>query len=143
MAFAIQHSAQTEVIAYEDPTLPIKFVYDTLTPRAHFISIQKQAKLDVTTNELEALFQLIGRFLSKHSELNTEAIFSFHRGAWTQQNTKGWHAHLCVEKQAYLRLAKVAIKVDDYRSFSKKNNSHDVAREHSNKCSMDKWCEGY
>ena len=117
MASTSQHSNAINVIAYDDPTLPVQFVFDTPTPRPHFISIQKQRQPNVTSTELDALYQLIGRFLLKYPELNTDAIFSFHRGAWSKQNTRTWHAHLCVNKQAYLRLAKVAIKVDRWPCF--------------------------
>jgi hypothetical protein len=106
MATASSHSATSEVIAYNEDSQPVQLVYDTWTPRPHFIVVQCKPKQDATTTELQATYEIIGRFLRASSEYDEEAILSFHRGQWYQQHTGKWHAHLCVPKQPYLNQAK-------------------------------------
>ncbi|CAF1569925.1 unnamed protein product [Adineta steineri] len=107
-----------EVIAYEVPGQPVQIVYDTWTPRPHFIIIQNQPKKDATSAELQATFELISHFLYKNSQFDTQAILSFHCGKWYQQHTPQWHAHLCVPYEEYLKEAQIQItKVGNNREW--------------------------
>jgi len=105
MATANSNSATSEVIAYEENGQPVKLVYDTWTPRPHFIVVQAVPKQDATTTELQATYEIIGRFLRANPQFNEDAILSFHRGEWYQKHTGKWHAHLCVPEQPYLQQA--------------------------------------
>lgn len=103
-------SLHTEpVVAYEEPHQPIRLVYDTWTPRPHFILEQTRKTRDATTNELQAAYELIGRFLRENRLFDDEAVLSFHRGRWYKQNTPHWHAHLCVPYNHYLASAEKAV----------------------------------
>ncbi|CAF1450098.1 unnamed protein product [Adineta steineri] len=97
------------VIAYEESGQPVKIVYDTWTPRPHFIIKQYQPKEDVSNSELQATFEIINHFLHKNSQFDTQAILAFHRGTWYKQHTSEWHAHLCVSQEEYLKVAKIQI----------------------------------
>ncbi|CAF1405654.1 unnamed protein product [Adineta steineri] len=97
------------VIAYEESGQPVKIVYDTWTPRPHFIIKQYQPKEDVSNSELQATFDIINHFLHKNSQFDTQAILAFHRGTWYKQHTSEWHAHLCVSQEEYLKEAKIQI----------------------------------
>jgi len=109
MAAASSHRYTSEVIAYEENKQPVKLVYDTWTPRPHFIVVQTKPSADATTDELEATYKIIGSFLRANPKFDEDAILSFHRGKWYQQHTGKWHAHLCVPKQPYLEEAKVKV----------------------------------
>ncbi|CAF1045420.1 unnamed protein product [Adineta ricciae] len=104
------HAATAEVIAYDDATKPIKIVYDTWTPRPHFIIVQREQKKDATDTELQATFEIVGQFLSENRQFVDQAILSFHRGSWYQENTSKWHAHICVPLAPYLQQARNQIR---------------------------------
>lgn len=110
--------AATEVIAYEPDSNPLRLVYDTWTPRSHFIIVQKTPQQDATAQDLQASYELIGRFLTDNSQYNDGAILSFHCGEWYQKNTDKWHAHLCVPKESYLNNVRTKVVF-----LCKKNNS--------------------
>lgn len=109
MAAANPHTVTKEVIAYEKSGQPVYLVYDTWTPRPHFIIVQYQSKQDANDDELQASYEIIGRFLHDNSKFDNKAILSFHRGKWYQQHTSKWHAHLCVPEQPYLEEAKIKV----------------------------------
>jgi hypothetical protein len=111
MARASSHSDTDETIVYREDGQPVQLVYDTWTPRPHFIVVQREPQSEATSAELQATYEVIGRFLSANSKFDQEAILSFHRGEWYQQHTGKWHAHLCVPKQPYLQQAVKAIPV--------------------------------
>ena len=93
------------VVAYEEPGRPVRLVFDTWTPRAHFVVNQCWPQQDASQAELQATYEIIARFLQNNRLFDEEAILSFHRGQWYQQHTGHWHAHLCVPRQPYLQLA--------------------------------------
>ena len=105
MASGGSHSSASEVIAYEKTDKPVKLVYDTWTPRPHFIVVQHTPKSDANSAELEETFKIIDDFLRENTAFDQDAILSFHRGEWYQQNTGHWHAHLCVPYGPYLKQA--------------------------------------
>jgi hypothetical protein len=109
MATARSHNATSEVIAYKEDRQPVQLVYDTWTPRPHFIAVQCVQQQDATATELQATYEMIGRFLSAYPKYDENAILSFHRGKWYQKHTGKWHAHLCVPKQPYLDEAKTKV----------------------------------
>jgi hypothetical protein len=109
MAAANHRVSTPSVIAYEEDNQPVRLVYDTWTPRPHFIAVQCLQKKEVAPGELEATYAIIGHFLDKNRDFDQEAILSFHRGKWYQQNTQHWHAHLCVPKEPYLEMAKTQV----------------------------------
>lgn len=103
------HNDKNEVIAYKEAKQPVQLVYDTWTPRPHFIIVQCESKQDATSAELQVTYEIIGNFLRKNPQFDQDAILSFHRGVWYQQHTGKWHAHLCVPKQPYLNQAKTQV----------------------------------
>lgn len=112
------HRNAESVVAYEESGRAIRLVFDTWTPRAHFVLTHTYPKADATPAELQETYGLIARFLNLNtsSEFNKDAILSFHRGKWYKQNTGHWHAHLCVPKPPYIELAKD--KVIQFASIS-------------------------
>ncbi|CAF2827923.1 unnamed protein product [Rotaria sp. Silwood2] len=95
-----------EVLAFDaSNSCPIKVVFDTFTPRPHFILIQKDKQREATSVEIQAGLQLISQFLTASKEYDGNAILSFHRGSWYQQKTNHFHAHLCVPLEPYQRAA--------------------------------------
>ena len=109
MAAANSRTVSKEVIAYEKNGQPVYLVYDTWTPRPHFIIVQYHPKQDANDAELQASYEIIGRFLHENSKFDNETILSFHRGKWYQQHTSKWHAHLCVPEQPYLEEARTKV----------------------------------
>jgi len=101
--------ASKEVVAYEEDGQPVRIVYDTWTPRPHFILVQCQPKQDATPAELQAAYLIIGRFLHANRQFDEKSILSFHCGKWYQQHTSKWHAHLCVPEQPYLDRARTQV----------------------------------
>ncbi|CAF0868162.1 unnamed protein product [Rotaria sordida] len=99
-----------EVIAHAGDPKYVQLVYDTWTPRPHFIVIQYKPKQNASPAELQATYELIGCFLRENPQYDNEAILSFHRGKWYQQYTDKWHAHLCVPKIPYLEQARIQIR---------------------------------
>ena len=106
MASGGQRTSTESVIAHEEQSQPVRIIYDTWTPRPHFIIVQCEPKPDATVAERQAAFELTGRFLLANRSLADDAILSFHRGNWYQEHTSKWHAHLCVPQQAYLEKAR-------------------------------------
>jgi hypothetical protein len=109
MAAASSHNATKPVLAYEEAGKPIRLVYDTWTPRPHFIAVQSQPTQNATDTELQVTYEIIGGFLRTNPQFDKEAILSFHCGKWYQQHTSEWHAHLCVPEQPYLEKARVEV----------------------------------
>lgn len=105
MASASPRRGAETVIAYREEGRPVQLVFDTWTPRPHFIVNQLQPKEDASSSELQATYEIIGNFLQRNSQFDRDAILSFHRGQWYQQHTGKWHAHLCVPRQPYLEQA--------------------------------------
>jgi len=105
MAHASSRGETSTVIAYEKDSKPVRLVYDTWTPRPHFIVVQREPSQEANDAELQATYEIIGLFLHENPQFDEEAILSFHRGQWYQQHTGKWHAHLCVPKQHYLNRA--------------------------------------
>lgn len=93
--------------------LSVKLIFDILTPRPHFVIIQKEEyrKLNATENELKDLIELITEFLTLKPQYDNNTILSFHRGKWYQQNHKYFHAHLCVPKKPYCQEAKFMVSI--------------------------------
>ncbi|CAF0890782.1 unnamed protein product [Rotaria sp. Silwood1] len=91
--------------------LSMKLTFDILTPRPHFIIVHQKEnrKLNATENEIQQVIQLVSEFLHNKSQYDNNAILSFHRGKWYQQNHKHFHAHLCVPKKPYCQEAKIMI----------------------------------
>ncbi|CAF4984870.1 unnamed protein product, partial [Rotaria sp. Silwood1] len=89
--------------------LSMKLTFDILTPRPHFIIVHQKEnrKLNATENEIQQVIQLVSEFLHNKSQYDNNAILSFHRGKWYQQNHKHFHAHLCVPKKPYCQEAKI------------------------------------
>lgn len=102
-------SSLGDTIAYKEDRQPIQLMFDIYTPRPHFIALQCEPKQDATTTELQATYEIVGRFLQANPQYDKEAILSFHRGKWYQQHTGKWHAHLCIPKQYYLEQARVHV----------------------------------
>jgi len=100
----------SEVVVYETPTYRTKLVFDTLTPRPHFIFVQKQRASHASREELQSAFELAGTFLRENRQYDQDAILSFHCGKWYQEHSKEWHAHLCVPYGPYANAADSAIK---------------------------------
>ena len=105
MATGVSRIVTTEIIADVGDKKHVKLVYDTWTPRPHFIIVQYEPKQDANAVELQATYELIGRFLQAHPQYDKEAILSFHCGKWYQKHTNKWHAHLCVPLEPYLEKA--------------------------------------
>ncbi len=105
MAAASSLGKTDTIIAYEKDRKPVRLVYDTWTPRPHFIVVQCEKKQDASADELQATYEIVGLFLHENSQFDKDAILSFHRGRWYQQHTGMWHAHLCVPKEPYLNQA--------------------------------------
>ncbi|CAF2405758.1 unnamed protein product [Rotaria sp. Silwood2] len=99
--------------------LSMKLIFDILTPRPHFIIVQhkENRKLNATENEIQQVIELVSEFLLNKPQYDNNAILSFHRGKWYQQNHKHFHAHLCVPKKPYCQEAKIMIT-------SKTTNNH-------------------
>jgi hypothetical protein len=91
----------------------MKLIFDILTPRPHFIIIHREEyrKLNTTENELNDVMELVTQFLTYKTEYDNNAILSFHRGKWYQQNMKHFHAHLCVSKKPYCHEAKITVNI--------------------------------
>jgi hypothetical protein len=98
-------------IAYQEDELSIKLVYDTWTPRPHFVAIQCTPTRDANNDELQVMYQVIGRFLQQKPQFERDAILCFRRGQWNYPKTGKWQARLCVSKEPYLEQAKTEIKV--------------------------------
>lgn len=94
-----------DVVADRGDKRLIKLVYDSWTPRPHFIAVQYQPRKDANPEELLETFTVVSKFLLVNSQFNSENILSFHRGKWYQQYTGHWHAHLLVPYNAYLQSA--------------------------------------
>ena len=109
MAAAGPHIAAKEVIAYEESGQPVRIVYDTWTPRPHFIVVQCLPKQDATDTELQATYEIISRFLRANPQFDENPILSFHCGKWYQQYTSKWHAHLCVPGHPYMEKARTQV----------------------------------
>lgn len=90
----------------------MKLLFDILTPRPHFIIIQREEyrKIHATVSEIQDLMTLVMDFLTQKSQYDHQAILSFHRGKWYQQNHKHFHAHLCVAKKPYCYEAKQTVE---------------------------------
>ncbi len=91
----------------------MKLIFDILTPRPHFIIIQREEyrKLHATDNEMKDVMELVTEFLTHKIEYDNNAILSFHQGKWYQQNNKHFHAHLCVSKKPYCHEAKITVNI--------------------------------
>ncbi len=100
-------------ISINQLNLSMKLMFDILTPRPHFIIIQNEEyrKTDVTENEMKEVMELVTKFLTDKPEYDNNAILSFHRGKWYQQNHKHFHAHLCVPKKPYCQEAKIMVNI--------------------------------
>jgi hypothetical protein len=64
-----------------------------------------------TEDEIHQVMQLVTGFLLDKPQYDSDAILSFHRGKWYQQNFKHFHAHLCVARKAYCQEAKLQVAV--------------------------------
>ncbi|CAF2400401.1 unnamed protein product [Rotaria sp. Silwood2] len=106
MATASSRHNTKAVIADAGDSKHVKLVFDTWTPRSHFIVVQYKPQQDASFDELQATYELIGSFLRSNPQYDNEAILSFHHGQWYQKHTGEWHAHLCVPKEPYLEQAK-------------------------------------
>ena len=109
MASPSHSSPNSEIVAHHDDQHAVQLVYDTWTPRPHFIAVKVNGQGEATENELQATYTVISDFLRNHPALDENAILSFHRGKWYQQHTGAWHAHLCVPEAAYLFMAKQTV----------------------------------
>ncbi|CAF0818808.1 unnamed protein product [Rotaria sp. Silwood1] len=109
MAAASSPHYTEEVIADVGDSKYVQLVYDTWTPRPHFIVVQYKPQREASSDELQATYELISRFLRTNPQYDNEAILSFHRGKWYQKHTGDWHAHLCVPKEPYLEQARIKI----------------------------------
>jgi hypothetical protein len=91
----------------------IELIFDILTPRPHFVLIQREEyrKLNITEDELKDLIQLVNEFLTLKPQYDNNTILSFHKGLWYQQKHKHFHAHLCVPKKPYCKEAKHMVRI--------------------------------
>jgi hypothetical protein len=98
---------------YNQLNLSLKLIFDILTPRPHFIIIQREdcRKINATENEMKEIMQLVTEFLNHKPEYDNNAILSFHKGKWYQKNHKYFHAHLCVPKKPYCQEAKIMVNI--------------------------------
>lgn len=90
----------------------IELIFDTLTPRPHFIIVQNKEhrKSNATEKEIKETMELVKDFLTHKPQYDNNAILSFHRGKWYQQNQKHFHAHLCVPKKPYCHEVKMMVR---------------------------------
>jgi hypothetical protein len=91
--------------------LSVKIIFDTYTPRPHFVIVHREEsrKSNASDNEIKETMQLVTQFLLDKPQYDNNAILSFHRGKWYQQNDKLFHAHLCVPKKPYCQEAQVMV----------------------------------
>lgn len=91
----------------------VQLIFDVYTPRPHFIIVHRKPfrKATATEREIREVMHLSTDFLFEQSQYDTDAILSFHRGKWYQQNFKHFHAHLCVSKKAYCQEAKRQVRI--------------------------------
>ncbi|UJR21365.1 hypothetical protein I4U23_024457 [Adineta vaga] len=114
---------QTIEILANQSNLSVQLMFDLYTPRPHFIITHKKQfrKVTATENEIKEVMQMVTDFLTDKPDFDTNAILSFHRGLWYQQNFKHFHAHLCVPKKAYRQEVKKMVtpeKCSNYWSSS-------------------------
>ena len=100
-----------DLIPAEKKCATFKVVFDTFTPRAHFIiSPHKKAKeinpdLDQNTTQkvvksASSIVELASLIVSAH-DLKKSAILSIHFGSWLTKKDE-LHAHICVDVGEYL-----------------------------------------
>lgn len=91
----------------------MKLIFDTLTPRPHFIIIQHEQyrKINVSDKQIKETMELVVDFLVHKPEYDNNATLSFHRGTWYQTKHKYFHAHLCVSKKPYCKEIEMMVNI--------------------------------
>ncbi|CAM4797381.1 unnamed protein product [Rotaria magnacalcarata] len=128
MATSSSRNTSQEVTVDAGDQRSVKLVYDTWTPRPHFVVVQYRPQQNASPEEFEATYKLVGSFLAAKPEYNKEAILSFHRGKWYQQNTGHWHAHLCVPMVPYMNAAKTQISPTNNKEWDNARTVEDGMR---------------
>ncbi|CAF3899793.1 unnamed protein product, partial [Rotaria magnacalcarata] len=99
--------------------LPMKFIFDILTPRPHFVIVhhEKHRKINATENEIQQIMKLVNEFLRRKPQYDNNAVLSFHRGKWYQQIHKHFHAHFCFHFQLQFDMIQIDIDYDRNDSY--------------------------